>query len=163
MDSKYSFLAAVAILFSLSICSSRGAYGAPAPDPCSLLTQAQVSAALGTTVEAPQHVAPKLCQWSTPKQPNPVNARMVILTISSERAFGFAMTPVVSSTKAVPASGVGDDAVYAVSVDASGYSTAQLHVKKGGAYFVLHVYGFPDQTKIMEIEKTLALQACSKL
>ncbi|MGB8323364.1 MAG: hypothetical protein WCE52_10430, partial [Candidatus Acidiferrum sp.] len=95
MDSKYSSLAATAFLFSLSICTSRGAYAAPAPDPCSLLTQAQVSAALSTPVEAPQQVAPKLCQWSTPKQPNPANARTVILTISSERAFGFAKTPVV--------------------------------------------------------------------
>ncbi|MGB8322522.1 MAG: hypothetical protein WCE52_06140, partial [Candidatus Acidiferrum sp.] len=110
-----------------------------------------------------QQVAPKLCQWSTPKQPNPANARTVILTISSERAFGFAKTPVVSSTKAVPASGVGDDAVYAVSVDASGYSAAQLFVKKGSTYFVVHVSGFPDQPKAMAIEKMLALQACSKL
>jgi len=163
MDSKSSFLAAVVFLFSLGICCARGAYAAPPPDPCSLLTQAQVSAALGAPVEAPHLDAPKLCRWATPKQPNPLNARTVMLTISSERAFGFAKTPVVSSTKAVPASGVGDDAVYAVSVDASGYSSAQLHVKKGGAYFVVHVSGIPDQTKIMQIEKTLALQACSKL
>lgn len=163
MHSKYSFLAAVVLLFSFSICSGRGAHGAPPPDPCSLLTQAQVSAVLGATVEAPQHVAPTLCQWSTPKPPNPANARRVMLTISSERAFGFAKTPVAKSTKAVPASGIGDDAVYAISADAAGYSTAQLHVKKGDAYFVVHVYGFPDQTKIMELEKTLAQQACSKL
>jgi hypothetical protein len=163
MDSRYSFLAAVAFLFSLGICSPRSAFAAPPPDPCSLLTQAQVSAALGTTVEAPQLVPAKLCQWSTPKQPNPTNAKSVVLTISTERAFGFAKTPVASGTKAVPASGVGDDAVYAVSVDASGSSAAQLHVKKGSTYFVVHVYGFPDQTKVMEIEKALALQACSKL
>jgi hypothetical protein len=50
MESKYSSVAAVAFLGSLSICSSRGAYAAPGPDPCSLLTQTQVSAALGTTV-----------------------------------------------------------------------------------------------------------------
>jgi hypothetical protein len=163
MNSNYSFLASVAILFSLNICGSRGAYAAPGPDPCTLLSQAQVSAALGTPVETPQHDAPTLCRWSTPKQPNPVNSKAVILTISSERAFGFAKTPVVSSTKAVPDSGVCDDAVYAVSSDASGQSTAQLHVKKGSTYFVVHVYGFPDQTKVMEIEKTLALQVCSKL
>jgi hypothetical protein len=163
MDWKYWSHAAVVFLFSVSICSAGGAYGAPAPDPCSLLTEAQVSAALGTTVEAPQHVAPTLCQWSRPKQPNSINAKTVVLTISNQRAFGYAKTPVVSSVKAVPASGVCDDAVYAVSVDASGQSTAQLHVKKGRTYFVVHVYGFPDQTKTMETEKTLALQACSKL
>jgi hypothetical protein len=70
MESKYSSVVAVAFLCGLSICSSRGAYAAPGTDPCSLLTQAQVSAALSTTVEAPQHVAPTLCQWSAPNQPN---------------------------------------------------------------------------------------------
>jgi Flp pilus assembly protein TadG len=108
MDSKYSSLAVVAFLFSLSICSSRVAYASPALDPCSLLTQAQVSAALGGTVEAPQRVVPTLCQWSTPKQPNSINTKKVIVTISSERAFGFAKAPVVNHTKAVPANGVGD-------------------------------------------------------
>jgi hypothetical protein len=70
MDSKYSASVAVAFLCALSICSSRAAYGEPASDPCSLLTQAQVSAVLGMSVEAAQHVAPRLCQWSAPNQPN---------------------------------------------------------------------------------------------
>jgi hypothetical protein len=163
MDSKYSALAVVAFLFSLSICSSHVASASPALDPCSLLTQAQVSAALGATVEAPQRVAPTLCQWSTLKQPNSINIKKAIVSISSERAFGFAKAPVASHTKAVPANGVGDDAVYVVSVDASGQSTVQLDIKKGSTYIVVHVYGFPDQPKVMEIEKTLALQACLKL
>lgn len=163
MASKYSSLAAVAFLLSLGICTSQNAYAAPEPDACSLLTQAKVSAALGAPVDAPQQASAKLCQWSTPKQPNPANAKSVILTISSERAFGFAKSPLAKDTKAVPASGVGDDAVYAVSVDSSGQSTAQLFVKKGATYIVLHVYGFPDQTKSMAIEKTLAVEACSRL
>ena len=163
MESKYSSVVAVAVLGSLSICSSRGAYAAPGPDPCSLLTQVQVSAALGTTVEAPQHVAPTLCQWSAPNQPNTMNAKKVALTISNDRAFGYAKTPVVSSVKTVPASGVCDDAVYAVTPGVTPGLGTSLYVKKGSSYFVVHVYGFPDQSKAMAMEKTLALQACSKL
>jgi hypothetical protein len=36
-------------------------------------------------------------------------------------------------------------------------------VKKGDSYFVVHVYGFPEQAKAMAMEKTLAIEACSKL
>lgn len=36
-------------------------------------------------------------------------------------------------------------------------------MKKGDSYFTVHVYGFPDQVKTMGMEKTLALEACSKL
>ena len=163
MEAKYSSVLAVAFLCSISICSSRGAYAAPGTDPCSLLTQAQVSAALGRTVEAPQHVAPTLCQWSAANQPNSMNAKKVALTISNERAFGYAKTPVVSSVKTMPASGIGDEAVYAVASGVTPGLGTSLHVTKGNTYLVVHVYGFPDQTKAMAMEKTLALQACSKL
>jgi hypothetical protein len=36
-------------------------------------------------------------------------------------------------------------------------------VNKGSSYFTVHVYGFPDQAKAMAMEKTLALNACTKL
>ena len=85
------------------------------------------------------------------------------VTISNERAFGYAKTPVVSSVKTMPASCICDDAVYAVTPGVSPGLGTSLYVKKGSSYFVLHVYGFPDQTKAMAMEKTLALQACSKL
>jgi len=87
----------------------------------------------------------------------------VALTISNERAFGYAKTPVVSSVKTMPASGVCDDAVYAVTPGVTPGLGTSLYVKKGSSYFVVHVYGFPDQTKAMAMEKTLALLACSKL
>jgi len=44
----------------------------------------------------------------------------------------------------------------------SGLGTS-LYVKKWNSYFVVHVYGFPDQPKAMAMEKALAIQACSKL
>jgi hypothetical protein len=160
---RNSFAVAFVLLFNLSICGARVAYAAPPTDPCSLLTQAQVSAVLGVSVEAAQHIAPTLCQWSAPNQPNSINAKKVALTISNERAFGYAKTPVVKSVKTIPASGICDDAVYALTPGVTPGLGIALSVKKGASYFVVHVYGFPDQAKAMDMEKTLATQACSKL
>jgi hypothetical protein len=92
-----------------------------------------------------------------------MNGIKVTLTISEERAFGYATTPVVSSVKTLPASGICDDAIYTVSPGVTPGLGASLHVKKGSSYFVLHVYGFPDQSKAMATEKSLAIQACSSL
>lgn len=164
MTLKPMFGAIVAAVFGLALCNSQPAYAAgPATDPCSVLTQEQVSAALGTKVDAGKRIMPTMCGWSAPNQPNSINAKKVAVVMSNERAFGYAKTPVVSSEKAEPVSGVCDDAVYSFPAGSkSGLSTA-LYVKKGSSYFAVHVYGFPDQAKAMAMEKTLALNACSKL
>lgn len=157
MDSKYSSSVAVVFLCALSMCSSRVTYAEPASDPCSLLTQAQVSAVLGMSVEAAQRVAPRLCQWFAANQPNSMNAKKVVVTLSDERAFGYAKTPVVSTVKTMPASGICDDAIYTATPGVTpGFGTS-LSVKKGSSYFVVQVYGFPEQTKAMKMEKTLAI------
>jgi hypothetical protein len=163
MNPRYSSIVAFVLLFILSVCGSRPTYAAPPSDPCALLTQARVSAVLGVSVEVAQHVAPTLCQWSAPNQPNSINAKKVALTISNERAFGYAKTPVVKSVKTIPASGICDDAVYALTPGVTPGLGVALYVKKANSYFVVHVYGFPDQTKAVDMEKTLAVQACSKL
>ena len=163
MDSKWSFWGAFFFCCALSFCSSRPAYAAPGNDPCSLLAQSQVSAVLGVNVEQAQRVAPRICQWSAPNQPNSINAKKVALNISDERAFGYAKVPVVSSVKTMPASHICDDAVYTVTPGVTPGLGTSLFVKKGNSYFILHVYGFPEQTKVMDMEKTLAIQACSKL
>jgi hypothetical protein len=152
------------ISFGLMLCSAQTAHpGGSATDPCSLLTQAQVSAVLGTNVEAAKRVTPGMCGWSAPNQPNSINAKKIAVVMSNARAFGFAKTPVVSSEKAEPANGVCDDAVYSFPTGSkSGLATA-LFVKKGSSYFAVHVYGVPDQVKAMAMEKTLAVDACSKL
>ncbi len=61
-------LALAVALFSVALYCAPTAHAAP-PDPCSLLTQAQVSAVFGVNVEPAQRIAPKLCQWSAPNQP----------------------------------------------------------------------------------------------
>jgi len=151
-------------VFFLALCCSAPAYAVPPPtDPCSLLTQAQVSAVLGTNVDPAKRLTPTMCGWSAPNQPNSTNAKKVALLISNERAFGFAKTPVVDSESAAPASGICDDAAYSFPKGNKSGSAIALYVKKGSSYFTVHVYGFPDQAKAMAMEKVLALDACSKL
>jgi hypothetical protein len=164
MNSKLPFGAITGTIFGLVLCSSQPAYaGGTGTDPGSLLTQAQVSAVLGTNADPAKRLTPTMCGWSAPNQPNSINAKKVALLMSNARAFGFAKTPVVSSETAAPASGICEDAVYSFPTgNKSGQATA-LYVKKGNTYFTVHVYGFPDQAKTMAMEKTLALDACSKL
>jgi len=164
MNLKLAFGAIIATSLGLALSSAQAAYpGGSATNPCSLLTQAQVSAVLGTNVEPAKQVTPGMCGWSAPNQPNSINAKKIALVMSNARAFGFAKTPVVSSEKSEPANGVCDDAAYSFPAgNKSGLATA-LFVKKGNSYFAVHVYGFPDQVKAMAMEKTLALDACSKL
>jgi hypothetical protein len=164
MNSKLTLGAIIGSVFGIVLCSSQPGYaGGAGIDPCSLLTQAQVSAVLGVNVDPAKHVAPTMCGWSAPSQPNSMNAKKVALLISNARAFGFAKTPVVDSEKAAPANGVCDDAVYSFPAGEKSGSATSLFVKKGSSYFTVHVYGFPDQAKAMAMEKTLAADACSKL
>jgi hypothetical protein len=164
MNLKLTFGGIIGTSFGLLLCSAQPAYPAGSEtDPCSLLTQAQVSAVLGTSVEPAKRLAPSMCGWSAPNQPNSANGKKVALVMREARAFGFAKTPVVSGVTTAPANGVCDDAVYSfASGNKSGLATA-LYVKKGATYFAVHVYGFPDQAKAMAMEKTLAVDACSKL
>lgn len=57
MESKHSTALAIGLLCVLTVCSSGAAYGAPPSDACSLLTQAQISAVFGVSVEAGQRLS----------------------------------------------------------------------------------------------------------
>jgi hypothetical protein len=102
MDSKHSIVLVFAFLCVLTVCSSRSAYGAPPNDPCSLLTQAQVSAVFGVNVEAAQRVAPKLCQWSAPKPAQLDEPKKVTVDLLSAQAFAYAKTPVIRTVTTTP-------------------------------------------------------------
>ena len=135
---------------------SRAAFPAPA-DPCSLLSQAQVSAALGVSVGAGKATGGKICRWAGPA--GRPGSPALVLTMQDAKAFEFAKSPSKSATLVkAPAAGIGDDAV----INTIGVVTATLTVKKGDTYFELHVYGFPvDQTKTMET--TLAKEVVENL
>ena len=160
MDSRHSIGLVFRALCVLAACGSYASYGAPASDPCSLLTPAQVSAVLGVDVEAGHRIAAKACEWSAPGQPTP-NAKKVTVNVQDARAFEYAKMPVGHGITKTPASGIGDDAVYSTTPSLG----PVLTVKKAGVAFVVHVYGFPlDQIdEIKNKEKTLALEILGRL
>ncbi len=149
MHSKSAIVPALGtMLIAIFFLVSRSACAAPPGDACSLLTQAEVSAALGISVGAGQHViasSTAMCGWTKAGSSVP-SAKRVTLTLETTTSFSNSKIPMQGITK-TPLSGVGDDALY---IDTRGVG-AGLQVKKGGAAFSLRVYGFPvDQIKAKE-------------
>ena len=125
--------------------------GAP-PEPCSLLTAAQVSAALGATAGEGKPVATKLCQWTAPGQ-------KVAVTISDAQRFAYAKMPVNSpSITKTPVSGVGDEAVYGTTAG----QAASITVKKGDSYFSVSLMGVP-MSNAQAVATQLAKDVLAKL
>jgi hypothetical protein len=128
-------------------------------DACTLLTTAQVSAALGTTVDAGKPVvasSPRLCGWAPPAGPQIGGKKLTVLLMTA-KSFETSKTPVNNVEKA-PLSGVGDDAIY---ITSGGLGTA-LNVKKGNSAFQVRVGGFKTEQE-KEIEKSLALEILKKV
>ena len=139
-------------------------------DACALVTQAQVSAALGVPVKPGTYVAPsmkKTCTFDPSAGPtNDIKS----VTISLWDAGGFeigkqAITAAVASQgkdtsqAAGSASGIGDDAYYT----SMGDSYTGLMIKKGNTALKIAIYGSLPLDKKKSIEKALALQALSKM
>ena len=146
----------------LSLFGSPNASAAP-PNPCPLLTPAQVSAVLGVNVGAGQNRLSTLCEWSEPGQSGP-GAKKVTVTTQDPRAFEYAKMQIGGGITKTQVSGIGDDAVFGTTPKVA----AVLTVKKGDVVFVVRVYGFPiDAGKPLEEvqakEKALALAILSKL
>ena len=129
-------------------------------DACTLLTPAQVGAAVGTAVGEGTHVTPnfvKTCTW-TPSAKTKVVA--VTLNLQTATAYdggkGHATMAAAMDSKAVaikPAS-VGDDAYYSVTGD-----QAMLFVKRGANAFKVSVYAkLPvDEKEAMELKLAKAV------
>src|SRR5262249_45259367 len=134
---------------------------AAAGEACTLLTQMQVSTALGTAVSAGSPIsAPTSCQWAG-------KGKIATLTVNNTIAGKTALDRFDAGKKSTPGittepvSGVGDDAYY---VYFSGTTRAGLGllVKKGTSAFEVRVYGFEiDQAK--PVAKTLAQDVAGKL
>ena len=123
-----------------------------APEPCKLLTAAQVGAAVGGTFDAGQPIATTGCSWSSAKPHVIVSVSLPLGEWSRMKS-----SPLPGTTIA-PASGVGDDAFYATLAPYT-----MLYVKKGQTVLLFKVYGVQDQAKQMSAEKTLALDALARL
>ena len=132
---------------------------AQAGNACTLLTTAQVTAALGTAVEAGVPLVasnPTSCGWAPPQGPR-IDAKKVTVQLSTLKSFEASKRP-MNGIEKTPLSGVGDDAIY---VTTPGFGTG-LNVRKGNSAFQVRVGGFkPDKEK--EIEKVLAIEILKKL
>ncbi len=152
--SQKPFRSAIAGFFLLAIAVS-SAVAQSSSDACSLLTQAQVSTALGAQVSAGAWNSPDFkttCTWTAPD---------IIVTLSNEglNMFNAARTPPIPTLQVVPVGGVGDTAFYVVTGN-----MVSLHMKKGGAAFKTSVYCSKfSVAKLESVETTLAQEAASKL
>jgi hypothetical protein len=145
------------ILCVLMACGSRATLAAPA-DPCSLLTPAQVSAALGANVEPGKRIVSTICEWKPAGSANSKTVKLDV-TILTPRAFEMTKTLVGGGITKTPVSGVGDEAVSGTTPNLA----TVLTVKKGDFVFSVHVFPFSDGDEIKAKEKTLALQILAKL
>jgi hypothetical protein len=135
---------------ALMLCSAAPASAQSNPDPCGLLTQAEVSAATGASVGA-GHALGETCNWNG-------SPRIIVSLWYPGPTMWQAIEHPNAAVKQMPAPGVGDLAFYNT---AGGFTT--FGVKKGTTGFVVKVYGIPEQSKQMAIEKTLAQTLLAKM
>jgi hypothetical protein len=124
-----------------------------ASDACSLLTQAQVSAAVGAQVGAGTYVMPTFkttCTWTA-------TGKIVTLMTTTPATFEAGKTS--PAYKVVPVIGVGDEAYYVV----TGGTMVGLVTRKGSVAYKTSVYIQLPVDTLESMEKTLALEVASKL
>jgi hypothetical protein len=148
-----AFLATIVVLAGAAL----PAVAAPsASDACSLLTQAEVTSALGASVGAGAWVAPTFkttCTWRAAP-----GGGYVTLMMEGLDAFNAGKVAYVKTIVVTPVSGIGDDAYYLAIGNNVG-----LIVKKGTAAFKVAVYGQESLDQKEAIEKTLATQVVPEL
>ena len=153
----------------LVLCIASGCAAALPPaaladtDACTLLTPAQVGAAVGGPVADGTHVTPtfvRTCTW-TPAGKSKVAAVTLNLQTAANYDGGkqnAALAAAATKGSAIKAASVGDDAYYFVTAD-----QAMLFAKKGGASFKVAVYAklSVDEKEAMELK--LAKEVVGKL
>jgi hypothetical protein len=131
----------------------------PTDDACSLLTTAQVSAALGVPVGAGTTITPtfkKTCTWTAATN----GGGTVTLNLQSVDQYegGRKLASYGKSVSSTSIAGVGDDAYY------SGTDKLiSLVVKKGDVAFKVAVYAHLPIDEQRAVEKALALQVAALL
>ena len=153
MQSNHIALAA-ALVPLLMFAGARPVSAQAPSDPCSQVTAAQVSTALGETVGAGKQGPPPTCTWIA----NAPKHEVVTLMYSPPGDWDTRKNRQMPGLTNVPVSGVGDDAI---DIAAGAFTT--LYVKKGSATFMVRVYGVPDSAKQLAIETQIAKQVASKL
>ncbi len=162
--SKVAVVLGTFLVFAM--CGSQTAYAAPPTDACSLLTPAQVSAALGVPA-AGKALGPKACMWvqTGVKPGSPRRRADVLILIMQGYTQGYAVAKMPNApTSATRVSGLGDDAYYLAMT--SRHQAMELRVKKGNVPFAIRVHrsGTPFTTdQIKAKEKALAQDVLAKL
>ena len=158
---------AALVTFCTSTLCGLPAVAATGPaDSCALLTQSQVSAALGVGVDPGKHpVAPDplFCNWREQGKPEGP-ARNVIVTLIDAAKFEREKTSLVRGPK-TPEPDIGDEAYYYK----AGRFPFNLIVKKGAVYFRImvrsdagdHSPAVDDQDK--KVDRALAIEILKKL
>jgi hypothetical protein len=117
-------------------------YVAAAPnDPCSLITQNQMSAALGVSVDSGKALpGGKTCQWRQPSAKPGDEVFIVDVSIIDMHAFDIGKTAAATAgargPTATPISGLGDDAYYYVLA-----RVTEIRLKKGNSFLGVRVSG----------------------
>jgi hypothetical protein len=151
----------IGVLGALALRSGSPAHATPPGDACSLLTQAQVNAALGAEVATVAVGSDaKHCHWlqEGKHKETLVDAHLLL---EAARTYDTAKNAMGMSGKVtrVSVSGVGDDAYYLV-----GRRDAPLFAKKGDAALRIAVDGKGwSAEEIKNKEKALALAVLAKL
>lgn len=126
-----------------------------AADACSLLTQAQVGAAVGAQVSAGVYMTPTFkatCTWTAP-------GKIVTLMTEGASAFDTARAHPLAGFKRTSAGGIGDDAYY-VTIG----NMVSLFTKKGSNAFKTTVYCSQLPVATLEsMESALAKQVASEI
>jgi hypothetical protein len=141
---------------------SRAASVAAAGDACSLLTQMQVSTALGTQVAAGTPISgPASCQWFGKGKFATLTLTQPLGGKSPVERFNAGKASTLPGVTKETVSGVSDDA-YFIAFSNTTRAGLGLSVKKGSSAFEVRVYGF-DVEQAKPVAKTLAQSVASKL
>ncbi len=143
-----------AFAFCLLTAAIPAAVAQSSSDACSLLTQAQVSAAVGAQVGAGQWVTPTFkatCTWTA-------SGKIITLMTEDTNTYQAGKSPLSPAMKITPASGIGDDAYYVTTG-----TIVMLYTKKGSVAFKTSVYSKLPLDTLMKMESTLAQQVASEL
>lgn len=153
-------------------------------DACSLLTQAELSAATGVPMDSYSYRhgfpgATSFCTWTrTPARvadaqlrkgdspPGPTLILLQLWVMSAERSFGHdfeAGKDGAGQENVTSVSGLGDDAYYATTGLNGGASVTVLNVKKGSIEVQVTWIGTTDHQTVMDAEKTIAAQVLLEL
>ena len=158
MNSKSYIVPVCAAFLTAVLCDAPRAYASTPTDACSLVTAAQVSAAMGFAVGSGKALNPHDCQFVEPG----AGGKTVLVEILGPTGrltpvdrFNTVKMPVGRVVK-TPVSGLGDDAVY---VETLGVA---LYVRKGDFVFQIRISGLP-LAECKEAERLLAQNVLANL